>query len=304
MRIGLIGLGRMGGALGAHAVEKGHQVVGFDPDAAAARHAAAEGIEAATSVDDLIGRLPAPRTVFLYLPHGTVTEETCQLLARKLARGDLVADGGNSHWRDSRRRHELFGGAGIDFLDVGTSGGIEGARHGASFMVGGDPVAFEVVRPLLRDLAADDVAVYFAGPPGAGHFVKLVHNAIEFGMIQAIAEGVELLADAEYLLDPVALFATWGHGSVIRSWLVELMERALRDTGDLSPLSTYVEDTGEVKWMLDWSLERDIPLPVVTAAQTALMMSRDRSSPAAKAVALLRHQFGGHPVHRRNAERE
>ncbi len=303
VRIGVIGLGRMGSALGAHAVEKGHQVIGFDLDAAALQRAGTAGIETAASIDGLIARLAAPRRILLYLPHGAATEDVCQRLARTLGRGDLVVDGGNSHWEDSRRRQELFGGHGIRFLDMGTSGGIAGARHGASFMVGGDPEAFEEIHPLLCDLAVDGEAVYFAGTSGAGHFVKLVHNAIEFGMIQAIAEGVELLHQSDYPLDAAALFATWGHGSVIRSWLVELMAKALRETPDLSSLSTYVEDTGEVKWVLDWSLERDIPTPVGSAAQTALMTYRDASSSAAKAVALLRHQFGEHPVQRRDSGR-
>lgn len=302
MRAGLVGLGRMGRALAAHAVERGHHIVAYDRDAAAARAASGEGIETAASPEQLVAGLSTPRTVLLYVPHGPATTEVCRLLARLLNRGDLVADGGNSDWRDSVRRHAEFGQRGIRFLDVGTSGGIEGARRGAAFMVGGAREAFEAIRPLLEDLAVDPEAVIFAGPPGAGHFVKLVHNAIEFGMIQAIAEGVELLQQADYPLDIPALLASWGHGSVIRSWLLALMARALREVPDFDALSTFVEDTGEVKWVLDWSLERDIPLPVVSAAQTALMMYRDRTSPAARAVALLRHAFGGHPVHGRDAD--
>src|SRR5205085_638966 len=184
----------------------------------------------------------------------------------------------------------------IPFLDMGTSGGVSGARHGACFMAGGDEHAYRVVEPLLKDLAFDERGTLFVGAPGSGHFVKLIHNAIEFGMVQAIAEGAEMLTRAEYSLDLPALFENWNHGSVIRSWLVELMRDGLRDNHDLTELSTYVEDTAEVKWVLSWALDRDIPSPVISDSQQALMGYRDLDSPSAKAVALLRHGFGGHPV--------
>jgi 6-phosphogluconate dehydrogenase len=232
----------------------------------------------------------------MYVSHGDATEAVCRSLQRVLAAGDVVCDGGNSHWSDSRRRHAFFAESRVRFLDVGTSGGISGARHGACFMAGGDRDAYELVAPILRDLAVDADAVTFVGEPGSGHFVKLVHNAIEFGMLQAIGEGVELLLRSDYELSLPELFHNWQHGSVIRGWLIELMEKALREH-DLAELSTYVEDTGEVKWVLDWALERDIPTPVVSASQTALMQYRDVDTAAAKAVALLRHQFGGHPLH-------
>ena len=208
--------------------------------------------------------------------------------------------GANSHWEDSKRRHAFFAESGVDFLDVVTSGGVEGARHGACFMVGGDQHAYQEVAPLLRNLAVDDQGVVFVGSPGSGHFVKLVHNAIEFGMVQAIAEGVELMGRSDFELDLVGVFNNWQHGSVIRSWLVGLMGNALRETHDLDELSTFVEDTGEVKWVLDWALSRDIPTPVTSDSQQALMQYRDVAWPQAKAVALLRNQFGGHPVHPRS----
>jgi 6-phosphogluconate dehydrogenase len=221
----------------------------------------------------------------------------CEALRDLLAAGDVIVDGGNSHWEDSRRRHADFSRKEIRFLDLGTSGGIHGARHGACFMAGGDADAYALVEPLLKDLAWDDRAVLLVGEPGAGHFSKLIHNAIEFGMVQAIAEGVELLERSEFTLDLAALFDNWAHGSVIRSWLVELMRDALRHNPRLEHLSTYVEDTGEVKWVLEWALERDIPSPVIADSQQALITYRDLEWPAAKAVALLRHGFGGHPVH-------
>ena len=279
-------------------MEKGHTVVGYDPNPNVLQELAGEGFEPATSIEDLAGKLSARRSIFIYVPHGEPTEKACQALMPVLAPGDIVADGGNSHWADSRRRYHFFAESGIHFLDVGTSGGVSGARIGACFMVGGEQAAYEVVAPLLRDLAVDEEGTFFVGAPGAGHFVKLVHNAIEFGMVQSIAEGVELLKRSGYDLDLPALFNNWMHGSVIRSWLVELMGKALTEHTDFSDRSTYVEDTGEVKWILDWALEQAVPAPVVSLAQTALMQYRDLDSPAAKAVALLRNQYGGHPVHK------
>lgn len=297
MRFGIVGLGRMGGNLARHAMERGHHVVGYSRDPEDTQALVQEGLEPAWSIDALAATLNPPRIVFVYVPHGAPTEQVCQALRPVLAAGDVVVDGGNSHWADSQRRYAFFREAGVRFLDVGTSGGVSGARTGACFMVGGDREAYELIAPLLRDLAVDPEGVYFVGPPGSGHFVKLVHNAIEFGMVQAIAEGVELLMRSGFDLNLPALFQNWMHGSVIRGWLVELTGRALTQYRDLTELSTYVEDTGEVKWMLQWALDRDIPTPVVSTAQMALMQYRDLDSPAAKVVALLRNQYGGHPIH-------
>lgn len=297
MEFGIIGLGRMGGNLARQAMEKGHRVVGYNRSPNVTQELARDGIDPATSTEELVSKLRTPRIIFIYLPHGDPTESMCQTLRPLLAAGDIVVDGGNSHWTDSQRRHAFFAEAAVRFLDVGTSGGISGARHGACFMAGGDREAYDIVAPILKDLAVDDEGTLFVGAPGSGHFVKLIHNAIEFGMLQAIGEGVELLKRSGYELDLVSLFNNWTHGSVIRSWLIELMGKALAEHPDFSELSTYVEDTGEVKWVLDWALEQDIPTPAVSVAQTALMQYRDLDSPTAKAVALLRNQFGGHPLH-------
>jgi 6-phosphogluconate dehydrogenase len=297
MRVGIIGLGRMGANLAVSAIGHGHEVVGHDRDAVTTADLAQQGVEPAGSPADLVGRLSPPRIVLLYLPHGAPTETMCAVLRGLLSPGDVVVDGGNSHWEDSRRRHAGFARLGIHFVDLGTSGGIHGARHGACFMAGGHADGYALVEPLLKDLAFDDHAALYVGEPGSGHFAKLIHNAIEFGMVQAIAEGVELLERSEFTLDLAALFDNWAHGSVIRSWLIELMRDALQQNPELERLSTYVEDTGEVKWVLEWALQRDIPSPVITDSQQALMTYRDLAWPAAKAVALLRHGFGGHPVH-------
>jgi 6-phosphogluconate dehydrogenase len=298
MRFGIVGLGRMGGNLARAAMEHGHEVVGYNREAELTRALAAEGLDPADSLDELARKLEPTRVVLLYLPHGRPTDDTCRGLERLLDAGDVVVDGGNSHWEDSRRHHAEFASQGIRFLDVGTSGGVSGARNGACFMAGGDEDGYSMVEPLLKELAVDELGTVFVGAPGSGHFVKLIHNAIEFGMVQAIAEGVELLERSEFTLDLPSVFENWNHGSVIRSWLVELMHDALAAT-ELAELSTYVEDTGEVKWVLEWALDRDIPSPVISDSQQALMAYRDLDWPAAKAVALLRHGYGGHPVHRK-----
>jgi 6-phosphogluconate dehydrogenase len=300
MRFGIVGLGRMGSNIARHAMEQGHQVVGFDPSEQARASLAGDGVEPVGSLKELVAALPPPRTIFLYVPHGPVTDQAASDLSGLLAEDDILVDGGNSHWMDSARRQATFAEKGIRFVDMGTSGGIEGARTGACFMVGGPREAYEVIEPLLQDLAINERAVVHAGERGgAGHFVKLIHNAIEFGMIQSIAEGVELLRRSEYELDLPSLFVNWNNGSVIRSWLIELMGNALAATDDQAwqRLSTYVEDTEEVKWVLTWAMDADIPSPVITQAQQQLQQYRDLEWPAAKAVALLRNQFGGHPVH-------
>jgi 6-phosphogluconate dehydrogenase len=292
----------MGANLLRAAIERGHEPIGYDRDPQLTDSLGREGADTAASLEELAGRLSPPRTVLLYVPHGDPTERVCQALLALLAPGDVVVDGGNSHWEDSRRRHGLFADRRIHFLDVGTSGGLWGARHGACFMAGGEPDAYALVEPLLTDLAFDEHATILAGGPGCGHFVKLVHNAIEFGMVQSIAEGTEMLVRSEFAVDLPALLDNWAHGSVIRSWLIELLRDELTQIGPLERLSTYVEDTGEVKWVLDWALEQDIPSPVIAGSQQALMSYRDVEWPAAKAVALIRHGFGGHPIHTRDEQ--
>ena len=300
MRFGIVGLGRMGASLARQAVEKGHAVIGYDPAGSARQKLLGSGGEPVGSLEDLVKALDAPRVILLYVPHGEATEQVCGRLLDLAVPGDVVVDGGNSSWVDSARRAESFSGRGIHFLDMGTSGGVEGARTGACFMVGGPREAYGIVEPLLRDLAVDELGtVHVSEEPGSGHFVKLVHNAIEFGMNQAIAEGVEMLMRSPYTLDLPKIFVNWNHGSVIRSWLVDLMGRQLeRYLDEWEELSTYVEDTEEVKWVLDWAMEEDIPSPLIALSQQLLMQFRDLDWPAAKAHALLRNAYGGHPVHR------
>lgn len=298
VRFGVVGLGRMGANLGRRALELGHEVVALDLDAEAVRRFAGDGGISAYSVADLATKLTSPRIILMYVPHGEPVDEVLENLLPVLEEGDVVADCGNSHWDDARRRHSLLQKRGVHYLDVGTSGGLEGASRGASFMVGGDKDAFGLIEPLLIALAVDPQGVFYAGPPGAGHFVKIVHNGIEFGMVQAIAEGVAQLDAWPGDLDIKGLLAHWNHGSVIRGWLIELAADALSEGIVLDELSNYVEDTGEVKWLLHWSIDRDVPTPVTSAAQTSLMQYRDENFVQAKMHALIRHGFGGHPLRR------
>lgn len=302
MRFGVVGLGRMGSNIVAHAAELGHEVVVFDTDRASV-DALRDSAVAAYSLGDLATKLQPPRVVMLLVPHGDPVTEVCRQLEPVLEPGDVVADCGNSHWDESQQRHERFAKRDVYFLDVGTSGGLAGARRGASFTVGGDVEAFRVIEPLLVDLAVDDAAVFHVGGSGSGHFAKNVHNGIEFGIVQAIAEGAAVAAAWDEKLDLATLLDHWNHGSVIRGWLIELAARALRAQGDLQDLARSVEDTGEVKWLLAWGLQHDIPTPVVATAQTALMQYRDLNAVQAKVHALIRHEFGGHPIHRTGGAR-
>ncbi len=299
MKFGVIGLGRMGGNLSLQAMEKGHQVVGYSKSEQELEALVPKGLEPADSIQDLVGKLKPPRVAFLYIPHGKPTDEVCAETKNHLEKGDLLVDGGNSHWKDSMSRYEEFKEKGIHFLDCGTSGGVDGARRGACFMVGGDAEAYAIVEPVFRDLAVPEGTVH-AGAAGTGHFTKLIHNAIEFGMLQAIGEGIALLEASDFKLDLPRLMHNWSNGSVIRSWLIELMESGLRKN-NLEDLSAYVEDTREVRWALEYALEKEVWIPVISQSELALYRSRDPDNVSAKAVALMRHGFGGHPLHKKGS---
>jgi 6-phosphogluconate dehydrogenase len=274
MEFGVVGLGKMGGGLARQALEKGIRVVG------ASRHGAPPelikaGLAGIKDLGDFRAQLRPPRAVLLYIPAGPAVDTVLDELSTVLERGDLVADGGNSYWGDSIRRHSRLRDAGIHFLDVGTSGGLPGARHGACFMVGGEREDAARLEPLLRKLATDGGYVH-AGPPGAGHFVKLVHNGIEFGMLQAIAEGFDLLTRHHEPLDIGGVLECWRHGSVIRSWLVELLAEAYKSDPRLEKPSSYIEDTGEVNWLVADALRMEAPVPVIAQSVMQLFASREQ----------------------------
>ncbi len=290
---GVVGLGRMGGNLARQALEKETRVVGFT------RHGAPEdmleaGLTEVRYYEDLKAKLSPPRAVFLYVPAGPVIDKLIDDLAATLDEGDVIVDGGNSYWGDSIRRHKRLKEKGINLVDLGTSGGFEGARHGACFMAGGEPGAVSRVGPILEKLAVEGGYVH-AGPPGSGHFTKLVHNGIEFGMLQAIGEGMDLLEHYRDDLDVAEVLRCWRNGSVIRSWLVDLMEEAYRSEGGLTEIPAYVEDTGEVNWLVDDAMHMEVPVPVISQSVMQLFASRDKDKNWARSIAMMRHGFGGHP---------
>jgi 6-phosphogluconate dehydrogenase len=228
------------------------------------------------------------------VPAGRPVDAVLTQLSDVLTSGDIIADGGNSYWGDSIRRHARLKEKGIHFVDAGTSGGPEGALDGACFMVGGETEPVAAIEPLLRQLAVEGGYVH-AGKPGSGHYVKLVHNGIEFGMLQAIGEGMDLLAHYREPLPVTDILRCWEHGSVIRSWLIELMEKMYGENGKLDAVPSYVEDTGEVNWLVDDALHMEVPIPVITQAVVQLLASRDKNHDASRAIAMMRHGLGGHP---------
>jgi len=293
LEFGVIGLGRMGGNLSRQALEKGIKVAGYtqgkiDDDLIKM------GLVATQSIEELRDSLSVPRAIFLYIPSGPAVDVLIKQLSAVLDKGDLIVDAGNSYWGDSIRRAEQLKEKGIYLVDLGTSGGVEGARHGACFMAGGDDKAIKRIEPILLKLAVKDGYVH-AGPSGAGHFTKLVHNGIEFGMLQAIAEGVDLLKHYHQSLNIPDVLRCWRNGSVIRSWLIDLMEQQYRKLGGLEKIPAYIEDTGEVNWLVADALRMETPIPVISLAVMQLFASRDNAKNWARAIAMMRHGFGGHP---------
>jgi 6-phosphogluconate dehydrogenase len=293
-RIGIVGLGRMGGGLAHRALAAGIKVVGHgadDPDAALL----ADGLAFARDLRDLAATLPAPRTVLIYVPAGEAVDAVVDGLLPHLAPGDVVADGGNSYWGDSVRCAERLAGHGVDLVDLGTSGGVPAAGRGYCFMGGGRAEAWARLAPTLTPLAVPGGIVH-AGPSGAGHYAKLVHNGIEFAMLQAVGEGYALLEGRGPGLDVPAILECWRHGSVIRSWLVDLIAEAVEAGHVDDATDPHVEDTGEVNWLLADALAMEVPTPAIATAVQELLASRDGGGHAWKAVARMREGFGGHPI--------
>ena len=297
MQIALIGLGKMGGNMVERLLKGGHQVVAYDRDPAVTAKVAAGGATAATSLEDLARHLTPRRVVWLMVPSGPPVDSSLDTLLPLLTRGDIIVDGGNSHYTDSQRRAQRCSEAGVSFLDAGTSGGVWGLTVGYCLMVGGTQDAFDYVAPALKTLAPPD-GFLRVGPAGAGHFVKMVHNGIEYGMLQAYAEGFEVLETSDFPLDLGAIAHLWNQGSVVRSWLLELTELALAEDPGLAQIKGYVDDTGEGRWTLLEALQENVPTPVLALALMMRIRSRQSDSFAAKYVAALRNQFGGHAVKR------
>src|SRR5438309_7092936 len=287
MELGMIGLGRMGSGMTERLTEGGHEIKTYDPKVDST----------AGSLEELAQQLEKPRAVWMMIPAGKITEDTFQQLLGILDEGDTIVDGGNSNFHDSKRRYETAQQKGVHFVDVGVSGGVWGLEVGFCLMAGGDDEPVGRLEPILETLAPEDGSAH-VGPSGAGHFVKMVHNGIEYGLMQSYAEGFEVMEHSEYDLDLHEISGIWRYGSVVRGWLLELLHSAVEERGgELDDIAPYVEDSGEGRWTIAEAIAEDVPVPVISAALFARFASRQDESFAAKVNAALRNQFGGHRVH-------
>ena len=297
MQLGMVGLGRMGGNMVRRLIRDGHQCVVYDRAPNAVRELVKEHALGADSPAELVRQMTKPRAVWLMVPAGDATEQTMNEFAALLQAGDTIVDGGNSNFKDSKRRHELMKVKGINFVDAGISGGIWGLVNGYGTMVGGDPEAVKPLEPIFTSLAPPDGGYVYCGPSGAGHYTKMVHNGIEYGLMQAYAEGFEIMHASEYPLDLEAIAKAWMHGTVIRSWLLELAGLAFGQNGtDLAEIKGWVADSGEGRWTVQDAMDHDVPAPIITLSLLARFSSRQDESYSAKVLAALRNQFGGHAV--------
>ncbi len=298
MDIGMIGLGKMGGNMARRLLEGGHRVVGFDPKEEIRTELEEDGGEGAGSLEDLVGMLALPRVVWMMVPAGAITNLTVESLLPLLEAGDTVIDGGNSFYKDTVRRAEELAENGVAYVDCGTSGGVWGLAEGYSMMVGGDTTVVERLHPIFETLAPGrDKGWGHVGPVGSGHFVKMVHNGIEYGLMQAYAEGFSILEHKEeFDLDLHGVAEIWRHGSVIRSWLLDLTSNALDENPSLEGIAPYVSDSGEGRWTVQEAIDLDVPAPVITHSLIARLRSRDKDSFSDKLLSAMRNQFGGHAM--------
>ena len=297
MELGFIGLGKMGMNMVTRLRRDQHRVVVYDRSNELIKQAESQGCIGSSSLSDLVGKLSVPRVVWVMVPSGAPTEETIQAVAAFLQAGDIIVDGGNTRFHDDVRRAGELKKKGIHYVDAGTSGGIWGLKVGYCLMVGGEEAAVKRLEPALKTLAPENGWAH-VGAVGAGHYVKMVHNGIEYSMMQAYAEGFELMSKSEYKLDLARVADLWMHGSVVRSWLLELAASALKDDHKLEKLKGYVQDSGEGRWMIADAIEKDVPVPTLTTALFTRFRSRQDESFAEKMLAALRNAFGGHAVRR------
>ena len=295
MRIGFIGLGRMGANMVRRLLRDGHEVVAYNRTAEKTKEIAGEGAAPSFSIEELVSKLEKPRAVWIMVPAGDATEAQIEELLEHLEPGDTIVDGGNSNFHDDQRRHPLLKKKGIDYVDAGVSGGIWGLANGFCLMVGGEPQPVKRLEPVFLSLAPKDGYLHVGGP-GAGHYVKMVHNGIEYGLMQAYAEGFEIMHASDYELDLAGISTLWNHGSVVRSWLLELAERAFAQDQDLTHLKGWVADSGEGRWTVQEAIDKDVPAPVITLSLLTRFRSRQEDSYGAKVLAALRNEFGGHAV--------
>ncbi|HLI16893.1 MAG TPA: decarboxylating 6-phosphogluconate dehydrogenase [Rhodanobacteraceae bacterium] len=298
MQLGMIGLGKMGNFMAQRLMKAGHDVIGFDPSDKARQALTDAGGKPVDALDKLVGALQAPRAVWVMVPAGKVVDETIEALNGKLARGDVVIDGGNSNYRDDQRHAELLSHKGIDYVDCGTSGGVWGLKEGYSMMVGGDEDVVDRLRPIFEALApGKDKGWGRVGPVGSGHFVKMVHNGIEYGMMQAYAEGFSIFKHKEeFKLDLEQIAQIWRYGSVVRSWLLDLVANALQRDPEMKDIAAYVVDSGEGRWTVAEAIDLDVPAPIITASLIERLRSRDADSFSDKLLSAMRNEFGGHAM--------
>jgi len=296
MQLGMVGLGKMGANMTTRLLQGGHAVVVYDRSADAVAHSASEGASASTGLRDLAGKLDgSPKVVWIMVPSGKPTDDTIDELLGILRSGDIIIDGGNTNWKDGLAAYERCKAKGVSLVDAGTSGGIWGLKEGYCLMVGGDDAAVKSCEPIFRTLAPPNGYAH-VGPAGAGHFSKMVHNGVEYGLMQAYGEGFEILQKSQFDFDLEQVANVWCYGSVVRSWLLELLVLALKEDPGLTKIRGYVEDTGEGRWTVQAAIDEDVPAPVITLSLMARFASRQQESFSAKVLAALRNQFGGHAV--------
>lgn len=295
MQVGLVGLGKMGYNLGLNLMDHSHQVVANDVNPDLISEISNEGAEPAKDLKELVSRLESPRTVWVMVPAGEITESVLEELSQLLEPGDRVIDGGNSNYKESLRRADQFKEKNIFFFDVGTSGGTEGARQGACYMIGGDAEQFNEIESLFADTSVEN-GYHYSGRAGSGHFLKMVHNGIEYGMMQAIAEGYEILEKSPFDYDYEAVSKVWNNGSVIRSWLIELMENAFSKDAKLEDIRGVMNSSGEGKWTVETAVELEMAAPVIAMSLMMRYRSQENDTFSGKVVAALRNEFGGHAV--------
>ena len=297
MRVGLVGLGKMGLNLGKNLIDKKHELVAFDLNQAAVTEMEQYGAVGAHTLKDLVAAMPAPRVLWIMVPHGVV-DNVLGEIAPLLSKGDIIVEGGNSHYKESIRRYEQMKEFGISYMDAGTSGGMEGARNGACYMVGGDAEAWAVVEPIFQDTAVENGYLY-AGPSGSGHYLKMVHNGIEYGFMAAIGEGFEVLEKSSYDFDYEKVARVWNNGSVIRSWLMELTENAFRKDSKLDEIKGIMHSSGEGRWTVEEALDLQTATPVIAMSLIMRYRSLQADTFNGKVVAALRNEFGGHAVEKK-----
>jgi 6-phosphogluconate dehydrogenase len=295
MNIGIIGLGKMGFALAEHMLEDGHHVTAFDVNKDFVNRAEEKGIIPSNSIEDFISKMSSPRVIWIMVPAGDITDNVLETIYPLLDSDDTILEGGNSHYKDSIRRAEKANSLGIHYLDVGTSGGIEGARYGACLMIGGDREIFNRLEPLFHDLSVENGYSY-VGPVGSGHFLKMVHNGIEYGMMAAIGEGFEVLEKSEFNYDYEKVAKVWNNGSVIRSWLMELTENAFSKDAKLDEIKGVMHSSGEGKWTIETALDLQVATPVIAMSLLMRYRSLEDDTFTGKVVAALRNEFGGHEL--------